>query len=370
MAQPQQLEILAPDDFHHHFRDEPQLENTVPHAARSFHRVLVMPNLVPPVTTVEAALAYRSRILARLPHDVPNGSFVPLMTLYMTDKTSPEEIRKAKASEHVYAVKLYPAGATTNSDFGVTDYGLIAPALRAMEEEGLLLLIHGESTDQDVDVFWREQSFYQTVLPQVLADHPRLRVVCEHITSAFAADFVEAQGPNVAATITAHHLLHNRNAIFRGGINPHFYCLPILKTEPDRQRLLECATSGSPKFFLGTDSAPHSVARKECSCGCAGCFTAHAAVEFVAEAFESVGKLEALEGFVSRHGAAFYGLPLAEERRLLVRKSWQVPDAFPFGPDSVRPLRAGQQVAWSLLPRGAQSPEATSGESQAVAPAA
>lgn len=347
----ERLEILAPDDFHHHFRDDPFLEQTVPHAARSFRRVLAMPNLVPPVTTVDAALAYRDRLLARLPADVKEGSFIPLMTLYMTDKTSPEEIRKAKASEHVYAVKLYPAGATTNSDFGVTDYELIAPALQAMEEEGLLLLVHGESTDQAVDIFGREQSFYETVMPMIISRFPRLRIVCEHITSAFAASFVEAQGPNVAATITAHHLLHNRNAIFKGGINPHYYCLPILKTEPDRQKLLDCAISGSPKFFLGTDSAPHTVARKECSCGCAGCFTAHAAVEFVAEAFESVGRLDALEGFVSKHGAAFYGLPLSEERRVLEKRSWTVPESFPFGPETVRPLRAGQPVAWKLLPQ-------------------
>uniref|UniRef100_A0A7S1W7D5 Dihydroorotase n=1 Tax=Alexandrium catenella TaxID=2925 RepID=A0A7S1W7D5_ALECA len=351
-APAKRLEILAPDDFHHHFRDAPFLENTVPHAARQFRRVLAMPNLVPPVTSVEAALAYRDRILACLPADIKEGEFTPLMTLYLTDRTSPDEIRKAVASEHVHAVKLYPAGATTNSDFGVTDYNLIAPALQTMEETGLLLLVHGESTDHTVDIFEREQSFYQTVLPMIISRYPRLRVVCEHITSAFAASFVESQGPNVAATITAHHLLHNRNAIFKGGINPHYYCLPILKTEWDRQKLLECATSGNPKFFLGTDSAPHTVGRKECSCGCAGCFTAHAAVEFVAEAFESVGRLEALEGFVSKHGAAFYGLPVTEERRVLERRAWTVPESFPFGPEVVKPLRAGQPVEWKLLPQG------------------
>lgn len=347
----QQLEIVAPDDFHHHFRDEPFLEQTVPHAARSFNRVLAMPNLVPPVTTVDAALAYRERIMARVPPDVPEGSFVPVMALYLTDKTSAEEIRKAAASEHVRAVKLYPAGATTNSDFGITDYELIVPALQAMEEVGLLLLIHGESTDQSVDIFEREQSFYQTVLPQLISRFPRLRVVCEHITSAHAAQFVEDQGPNVAATITAHHLLFNRNALFRGGIRPHYYCLPILKTEPDRLKLLECASSGNPKFFLGTDSAPHTVGRKECACGCAGCFTAHAAVELVAEAFAGVGRLAALEGFTSLHGAAFYGLPVSSSRRVLKLDPWTVPQFMPFGPERVVPLRAGETVPWKLQDR-------------------
>jgi len=350
-ALPATLDLLQPDDFHHHFRDDPYLEHTVPFAARAFHYVLAMPNLVPPVTTTEAALAYRDRILARVPPDVPPGAFVPLMTLYLTDNTTPEEIRTAKSSGHVYAVKLYPAGATTNSDAGVTDYGRIVPALEAMAEVGLLLLVHGESTNQAVDIFEREQSFYDTVMPVILAKVPGLRVVCEHITSAAAADFVCAQGPNVAATITAHHLTHNRNAIFKGGINPHFYCLPILKTELDRLRLVECAISGSPKFFLGTDSAPHTVGRKECSCGCAGCFTAHAAVELVAEAFEAVGKLEMLEGFVSRHGAQFYGLPPAEARRQLVRESWDIPESYTFGPDKVKPLRAGGVSPWLLKPR-------------------
>jgi len=347
----QHLDIVAPDDFHHHLRDEPFLEHTVPHAARSFNRLLVMPNLVPPVTTVDAALAYRERIMARVPPDVPEGAFVPLMTLYLTDKTSVEEIRKAGASEHIHAVKLYPAGATTNSDFGITDYELIVPAVQAMEEVGLLLLIHGESTDQSVDIFEREQSFYQTVLPQLISRFPRLRVVCEHITSAFAAEFVEAQGPNVAGTITAHHLLYNRNALFKGGINPHYYCLPILKTEPDRLKLLECASSGNPKFFLGTDSAPHTVGRKECACGCAGCFTAHAAVELVAEAFASVGRLSALEGFTSLHGAGHYGLPVSTSRRALKREQWTVPESMPFGPEQVKPLRAGQTVYWKLQDR-------------------
>lgn len=343
--------ILQPDDFHHHLRDEPYLEHTVPWAARAFHRVLVMPNLVPPVTTTAAALEYRERILRRVPADVPEGAFIPLMTLYLTDNTSPEEIAKAKASGHVYAVKLYPAGATTNSDFGVTDYERISPALAKMEELGLLLLVHGESTDQSVDVFEREQCFYQQTMPQLLEKFPKLRVVCEHITSAAGAAFVASRGPNVAATITAHHLCHNRNAIFKGGINPHFYCLPILKTEADRRELLRCAVE-SPKFFLGTDSAPHSVERKECACGCAGCFTAHMALELVAEAFESVRRLDAVEDFVSRRGAAFYGLPPPEGHRELVLEAWQVPATLPFGPTVVKPLRAGEQSRWRFRARG------------------
>lgn len=352
---PDMVDLLQPDDFHHHLRDEPFLEHTVPHAARAFRRVLIMPNLVPPVTTTEAALAYRERILARVPDDVPEGAFVPLMTLYLTDATSPEEICHAKESGHVYAVKLYPAGATTNSHFGVTDYEKIMPALSKMEEVGLLLLVHGESTDQSVDVFEREQSFYSTTMPMILDRYPKLRVVCEHVTSAAAATFVESRGANVAATITAHHLLYNRNALFKGGINPHYYCLPILKTEADRQKLLECAI-GSQKFFLGTDSAPHGVNMKECCCGCAGCFTAHMAVELVAEAFEAVGQLGALEDFVARRGAAFYGLPPAEGRRVLLREVWTVPVTYPFGQQVVRPLRAGEEARWRLLPRGAVPP--------------
>lgn len=309
-----------------------------------------MPNLVPPVTTTEMALEYRERIMKRVPADVPEGAFTPLMTLYMTDGTSPEEVRKAKESGYVYAVKLYPAGATTNSHFGVTDYQKIIPALAAMEEVGLLLLVHGESTDQEVDIFEREQSFYGSTMPMILKQCPKLRVVCEHITSAVGAEFVAQQGPNVAATVTAHHLVYNRNAIFKGGINPHFYCLPVLKTEMDRKKLVELAVS-SPKFFLGTDSAPHSVTRKEAACGCAGCFTAHMAIELVAEAFERAGKLSALEDFVSRRGAAFYGLPAAEGHRTLTKETWTVPDSYPFGIETVTPLRAGGIMGWKMLKR-------------------
>ena len=350
MADVKEIKILQPDDFHHHFRDEPYLEHTVPHAAAAFCRVLVMPNLVPPVTTTAAALAYRERILLRVPKEVKQGDFIPLMTLYLTDNTTPEEIMKAKESGHVYAVKLYPAGATTNSDYGVTDYEKIMPALKKMEEVGLLLLVHGESTDQAVDIFEREQSFYETVMPMLVSRCPNLRVVCEHITSGAVASFVEKAGPNVAATITAHHLCYNRNAIFKGGINPHFYCLPILKTEPDRQKLLQCAVD-NPKFFLGTDSAPHSLDKKECACGCAGCFTAHMSVELVLEAFDSIGRLDALEDFVSKRGAAFYGLPPAVGTRVLVKESWKVPDNYPFADKFVRPLRAGETAVWKLRPR-------------------
>jgi dihydroorotase len=351
MAVPQSLNILQPDDFHHHLRDEPYLEHTVPHAARAFSRLLVMPNLSPPVTTTADALAYRDRILKRVPSDVPEGAFTPLMTLYLTDNTSPEEIRKAKESGHVYAVKLYPAGATTNSDFGVTDYEKIVPALEAMQEHGLLLLVHGESTDQSVDIFEREQSFYAKTMPQLLARVPSLKVVCEHITSEAGASFVEAQGANVAATITAHHLAYNRNALFKGGIQPHYYCLPILKAESDRLKLIECAMGGSKKFFLGTDSAPHARGMKECACGCAGCFTAHLAVELVAEVFEAAGKLDILEDFVSKRGAEFYGLEPATARRILAREPWEVPDSLPFGDKVVRPLRAGEELKWKLRPR-------------------
>mmetsp|Transcript_124337 Transcript_124337/g.359556 ORF Transcript_124337/g.359556 Transcript_124337/m.359556 type:complete len:363 (+) Transcript_124337:56-1144(+) len=345
------IELLQPDDYHHHLRDEPALEHTVPFAARAFRRCLVMPNLVPPVTTTAMALEYRDRILKRLPSDVPEGAFVPLMTLYLTDNTPPEEIERAKASGHVYAVKLYPAGATTNSDAGVTSYEKILPALAKMAELGILLLVHGESTDQSVDVFEREQSFYASTMPWILKQCPNLKVVCEHVTSAAGVEFVKAQGPNVAATITAHHLLYNRNALFKGGIRPHYYCLPILKTEPDRRALVEAAI-GSPKFFLGTDSAPHSAGRKECCVGCAGCFTGHMAIELVAEAFEAEGGLGALEDFVSRRGAAFYGLPPAEGTRTLTREAWTVPKDYPFGPETVVPLRAGETVRFKMLPRG------------------
>jgi len=346
------LTILQPDDYHHHLRDEPYLEHTVPFAARAFHRLLVMPNLVPPVTTTVMALEYRERILKRVPADVPEGSFVPLMALYLTDNTTPEEIALAKESGHVYAVKLYPAGATTNSDFGVTSYEKIMPALSKMEELGIFLLVHGESTDQSVDIFEREQSFYTSTMPMIIRRCPKLRVVCEHVTSAFGVDFVLAQGPNVSATITAHHLLYNRNVIFKGGINPHFYCLPILKTEVDRRKLVEAAISSS-KFFLGTDSAPHAISRKECCPGCAGCFTAHMAIELVAEAFEAEGRLGALEDFVSTRGAAFYGLPQTTKRRTLTREAWKIPKDYPFGDQTVVPLRGGETSRWKLCEREA-----------------
>mmetsp|Transcript_43653 Transcript_43653/g.102991 ORF Transcript_43653/g.102991 Transcript_43653/m.102991 type:complete len:349 (-) Transcript_43653:180-1226(-) len=346
----EEMEILQPNDFHHHFRDDPALEHTVPHAARVFDKVLAMPNLVPPVTTTDAALAYRERILKRVPADVPEGSFHPLMTLYLTDNTTPEEIVKAKETGHIYAVKLYPAGATTNSDAGVTDYARIRPALGKMQEVGMLLLVHGESTDQKVDVFEREQEFYRTVMPDIVANFPDLKVVCEHITSAVGAEFVLSKGPNVAGTITAHHLLFNRNAIFKGGIRPHYYCLPILKTEDDRETLLQCAIE-SEKFFLGTDSAPHALERKESSCGCAGCFTSPLAVELVAEAFEKAGRLDALEAFVSTRGSAFYGLAQSNKKRKLVRSEWTVPESYQFGASTVKPVRGGEPLQWKMASR-------------------
>eukprot|EP00747_Dinoflagellata_sp_TGD_P215187 gnl/TRDRNA2_/TRDRNA2_87906_c0_seq1.p1 gnl/TRDRNA2_/TRDRNA2_87906_c0~~gnl/TRDRNA2_/TRDRNA2_87906_c0_seq1.p1 ORF type:complete len:673 (-),score=81.06 gnl/TRDRNA2_/TRDRNA2_87906_c0_seq1:248-2266(-) len=345
------LEILQPDDFHHNLRDEPFLAHTVPLAARNFARCLVMPNLASPVTTTADALAYRERILKRVPSSMSPHSFDPLMTLFMTDNTSSREIMLAKNSGVVYGVVLYPVSAAVTSDFGVTDYAKIDPALEKMEQLGLILLVHGETTSKEVDVFEREQHFYGTVMPRLLEKYPRLKVVCEHISSAIAASFVESAGPNVAATITPHHLFFNRNAMFSAGVNPHLYCTPLLKTELDRVKLLEVATSGSPKFFLGTDSAPYAHNLKERSSSSASCFTAHAALELVAEAFEAVGKLDALEGFASLHGAAFYGLRRASGKRLLVKKAWRVSDTYPFGLSTVVPVRAGAELPWRLLER-------------------
>ena len=306
-----------------------------------------MPNLRPPVTTAAAALAYRDRILAALP---PGADFQPLMTLYLTDETSPSELERARRSGVVHAVKLYPAGATTNSAAGVTDLARVAPALDAMEELGLPLLVHGEVTDPDVDVFDRERVFLDRHLAPLVAARPRLRVVLEHVTTADAVDFVRRQDPGrVAATITAHHLLLNRNAMLVGGVQPHHYCLPVLKRERHRRALVEAATSGDPRFFLGTDSAPHARAAKEAACGCAGCYTAHAGIELYAEAFAAAGALDRLEGFASRHGPAFYGLPVNDRVITLVRDPWRVPAAYPLGDsDDLIPLRAGQEIAWRL----------------------
>lgn len=341
------LTFTHPDDWHLHVRDGAALRAVVPHSARQFARAIIMPNLRPPVTTTEQALAYRARIL----DVVPSGlTFQPLMTLYLTDNTSPAEIACAKTSGHVVACKLYPAGATTNSDSGVTAIRKLYPVLEAMQAQGLLLLVHGEVTDPEVDVFDREAVFIEQVLLPVVRDFPALKIVLEHITTQEAADYVQTAPTTVAATITAHHLLYNRNAIFQGGIRPHYYCLPILKRERHRQALLWVATSGNPKFFLGTDSAPHPRQGKETACGCAGCYTAHAALELYAEAFDSARALDRLEAFASFHGADFYGLPRNIGTITLHRQPMPVPDCLPFGADELIPLRASETLAWQLAP--------------------
>lgn len=341
----QQLSLTRPDDWHLHFRDNEFLASVVPDTARQFGRAVVMPNLRPPVTTTEQALAYRERILAAVP---AGYQFEPLMTLYLTDNTSPEEIERAKASGVVHAVKLYPAGATTNSDAGVTDIRKTYPALDAMITCEMPLLIHGEVTDSNVDVFDREAVFIQQVLSPLLNDKPDLRVVLEHITTEDAVKFVNQAPDNIAATITVHHLLYNRNAIFTGGIRPHYYCLPILKREQHRQALCQAASSGSPKFFLGTDSAPHAQGVKEAACGCAGIYTAHAAIELYAEAFEQMNALDKLEGFASFYGADFYRLPRNNQKITLQKQSWTVPANMQFGSSELVPLRAGEQIGWKL----------------------
>jgi dihydroorotase len=342
-----QLTITRPDDWHLHLRDGDELAAVVPHSARQFARAIVMPNLRPPVTTVAAATEYRKRILAALP---AVASFEPLLTLYLTDNTPPDEIRRAAASGFVKAVKLYPAGATTNSDAGVTDLAHCDAALAALENLGMPLLVHGEVTDPAIDIFDRENVFIDTVLQPLLARHPGLRVVFEHITTADAAAFVTAAGENVAATITAHHLLYNRNAIFSGGIRPHHYCLPVLKREQHRQALLRAATSGRGRFFLGSDSAPHARAAKEAACGCAGCYTAHAALELYAEAFDAAGALDALEAFASFNGPDFYRLPRNAGEVTLERRAWTVPEAFAYaGGERLVPLRAGESLQWKLV---------------------
>ncbi|AUH52833.1 dihydroorotase [Chromobacterium sp. ATCC 53434] len=341
----QTLTLIRPDDWHLHLRDDAALAAVLPDTCRQMGRAIVMPNLKPPVTTVAAAAAYRERILAARP---AGSRFEPLMTLYLTDKTSPDEIRLAKASGFVHGVKLYPAGATTNSDHGVTDVARAMPALEAMAETGLPLLVHGEVTDADIDVFDREAVFIERVMKPLLQKLPTLRVVFEHITTREAAEFVAAAPANVAATITAHHLLMNRNALFVGGIRPHHYCLPVLKRELHRQALLKAATSGSTKFFLGTDSAPHAKGAKETACGCAGMYTANAAIELYAEAFEAAGALDRLEAFASLNGPAFYGLPANGDRIELVKEGWTVPAELPYPGDALVPLRAGENVAWRL----------------------
>ena len=341
------LEIRRPDDWHLHLRDRTALAAVLPHTARQFARAIVMPNLRPPVTTTAQALEYRQRILAALPESLA-GRFEPLMTLYLTDTTTPEEILLARASAVVHGVKLYPAGATTNSAAGVTSLARVEPVLEAMQDCGMPLLVHGEVTDPAVDVFDREAAFLHGQLAPLLERFTRLRVVLEHVTTRDAVDFVRQAGDRVAATITAHHLLLSRNAMFAGGLRPHLYCLPVLKRERHREALIEAATSGDPRFFLGTDSAPHPRAAKESACGCAGMYTAHAAIELYAEAFAAAGALGRLEGFASEFGPRFYGLPLNEERVRLVETPWTVPEHYPLADDVLVPLRAGTEIAWKL----------------------
>ena len=341
----QTLTLIRPDDWHLHLRDGAALAIVVPHTARQFVRAIVMPNLKPPVTGTAQAAAYRERILAAVPQGL---TFTPLMTLYLTDNTPVEEIDRAKASGFVHAVKYYPAGATTNSDAGVTDIGKCFATLARMEELGLPLLVHGEVTDAEVDIFDRERVFVERVLAPLLKRFPRLRLVLEHITTLEGVQFVESTGPNVAGTLTAHHLLMNRNALLAGGIRPHHYCLPVLKRETHRLALVGAAISGNPKFFLGTDSAPHARNTKEATCGCAGCYTALSALELYAEAFEAAGALDRLEAFASFHGADYYGLPRNTSAITLEKASWRVPDSLPFGDDVLVPLRAGETLEWKL----------------------
>jgi len=342
---PTSLTITRPDDWHLHLRDGAALASVLPHSARQFARAIVMPNLKPPVTTTALAAAYRDRILAALPEGMP---FEPLMTLYLTDNTDPAEILRAKESGFIHAVKLYPAGATTNSDFGVTDLRKCYKVLEAMQEVGMPLLVHGEVTDGDIDLFDREAVFIDRVMRPLRADLPALPVVFEHITTRDAAQYVaEAEGP-IAATITAHHLLYNRNEIFKGGINPHYYCLPVLKREEHRLALVAAATSGNPRFFLGTDSAPHAIGAKEAACGCAGCYTALHAMEMYTEAFEQAGALDQLEAFASLNGPAFYKLPVNTGTITLVRESWTLPATVPLGETQLVPLNGGQQINWKM----------------------
>lgn len=339
------ITITKPDDWHLHLRDGEMLGTTVPHTARSFSRAIVMPNLKPPVTTVEQALAYRQRILDALPTDT---NFSPLMTLYLTDNLAQEELVRLSEEPAVVAVKYYPAGATTNSDSGVSSIDRVMPSLEVMAKRGIPLLIHGEVTDGEIDIFDREQRFIDTVLAPLRAQIPELKVVLEHITTANAVEFVSEQNSNVAATITVHHLLYNRNHLLAGGVRPHFYCLPVLKRNSHQLALIEAATSGNPKFFLGTDSAPHPKGDKEAACGCAGIYTAPGALELYAEVFDQADALDRLEGFASLYGPRFYGLPVNTEKISLVRDSWQMEESFQFGSNTVIPVRAGETLHWRL----------------------
>ena len=344
--QVQSITLTRPDDWHLHLRDGAAMASVLPHTARQFARAIVMPNLKPPVTTTAQAATYRERILAALPSDM---SFEPLMTLYLTDNTAPDEIRRAKDSGFIHAVKLYPAGATTNSDAGVTDLRKTYPVLEAMQEVGMPFLVHGEVTDPDVDIFDREAIFIDRVMQPLRHDMPALKVVFEHISTKQAAQYVAEGNANIAATITPHHLLYNRNEIFKGGIRPHYYCLPVLKREEHRRALVQAATSGSAKFFLGTDSAPHAKGAKEHACGCAGCYTALHAMELYAQAFDAVGALDKLEAFASLNGPAFYGLPRNAGTITLRRETWLLPAELPFGDTTIVPLNGGDTIGWKLV---------------------
>ena len=341
-----EIKLTRPDDWHLHLRDEALMQSVLPDTARQFARAIIMPNLRPPVTTTAQAITYRERIVAAIPTGL---KFEPLMTLYLTDNTSANEIKKAKQSGIVHAVKLYPAGATTNSDAGVTNLRKTYAALEEMQRCGMPLLVHGEVTDSNIDIFDREAVFIERVLQPVLKDLPGLRLVFEHITTKDAAQFVAGAPDNIGATITAHHLLYNRNAMLAGGIRPHYYCLPVLKRESHREALIAAATSGNKKFFLGTDSAPHAQHTKENACGCAGCYTAHAAMELYAEAFEQAGALDKLEGFASFYGADYYGLPRNTQQVTLRKEEWQVPATQGLGEHRLVPLRAGELMKWKLL---------------------
>ncbi|WPB57824.1 dihydroorotase [Xylophilus sp. GOD-11R] len=344
-ATPSSLTLVRPDDWHLHLRDGAALRTTAPHAAAQFARAIVMPNLRPPVTTAQQAVEYRDRIMRALP---AGAAFEPLMTLYLTDRLPPEEIVRAHAAG-VKALKLYPAGATTNSDAGVTDIRKAYPTLEAMQKAGMPLLVHGEITDPDTDLFDREALFIDQKLIPLRRDFPELKIVMEHVTTREGAHYVRDAGKFTAATITPHHLLYNRNALFIGGIRPHYYCLPVLKREVHRLALVEAATSGSGRFFLGTDSAPHAAHLKEHAVGCAGCYVAHAAIELYAEAFDRVGALDRLEGFASLAGPAFYGLPANTERITLRRENWTVPESYPLGEAQLKPLCAGETLAWKIV---------------------
>lgn len=340
------LKLTRPDDWHIHLRDGKALKQTVKDAARTFGRAIVMPNLIPPIKNAQQATSYQQRILNECPN---NSQFQPLMTLYLTDNTSSNDIKIAKESGNIYAAKLYPAGATTNSDSGVTSLTAIYPTLATMADYGLPLLVHGEVTRPDIDIYDREKYFIDEQLNQLVKEFPNLKIVLEHITTKEAIDFVLEAPVNIAATITAHHLLYNRNDMLVGGIRPHYYCLPIMKRNSHQQALIKAAISGNPKFFLGTDSAPHSQSKKEASCGCAGCYTAYAAIELYTEAFDRANALDKLENFASYFGPNFYGLPANQDTITLVRRNWQAPYTIPFGDEQLIPLRAGEIIQWQCL---------------------